>query len=246
MEELGLPDAVETARAAAAGTHPGDRPTGAGKSTSLASMLDWINTNRACHIITIEDPIEYVHRNKRAAVDQREVGIDTLSFERALRAAFREDPDVLLDRRDARQRDDPRRAHARRNRPPGVRDAAHQRRRADGRPHRRRVPRRAAVADPACSSLARSRRSCRSACIPRRRAGHGRRRSRCSWPPTRCATSSATGAATNCATSSSPAPRTGCRRSRWRLSHLVASGVVCSHEEAVSPHAAPERDPRRE
>src|SRR4051794_9669807 len=59
-------------------------------------MLDWINTNRPCHIITIEDPIEYVHRNKRAAVDQREVGIDTLTFERGLRAAFREDPDVLL------------------------------------------------------------------------------------------------------------------------------------------------------
>ena len=59
-------------------------------------MLDWINTNRACHIVTIEDPIEYVHHNKRATVDQREVGIDTLSFDRRLRAAFREDPDVLL------------------------------------------------------------------------------------------------------------------------------------------------------
>jgi twitching motility protein PilT len=59
-------------------------------------MLDWINTHRPCHIITIEDPIEYVHRNKRSAVDQREVGIDTLTFERGLRAAFREDPDVLL------------------------------------------------------------------------------------------------------------------------------------------------------
>ena len=71
-------------------------PTGSGKSTSLAAMIDRINENRACHIITIEDPIEYVYEHKRSAVDQREVGIDTLSFERALRSALREDPDVVL------------------------------------------------------------------------------------------------------------------------------------------------------
>jgi twitching motility protein PilT len=71
-------------------------PTGSGKSTTLASMLDAINERRACHIITIEDPIEYVHTRKRAAIDQREIGIDCLSFERALRSALREDPDVVL------------------------------------------------------------------------------------------------------------------------------------------------------
>ncbi|MDQ1723583.1 MAG: twitching motility protein PilT [Frankiaceae bacterium] len=71
-------------------------PTGSGKSTTLAAMIDWINTNRACHILTIEDPIEYVHRHKMSAVNQREVGEDTESFPRALRSALREDPDVLL------------------------------------------------------------------------------------------------------------------------------------------------------
>jgi len=96
MADLGLPNVTDRLVRLPQGLILVTGPTGAGKSTSLASMLDWINTNRACHIITIEDPIEYVHRNKRAAVDQREVGIDTLTFERGLRAAFREDPDVLL------------------------------------------------------------------------------------------------------------------------------------------------------
>src|SRR5207244_11000820 len=71
-------------------------PTGSGKSTTLASMLDAINAQRACHIITIEDPIEYVHHHKRSAVSQREIGDDTQSFARGLRAALREDPDVVL------------------------------------------------------------------------------------------------------------------------------------------------------
>jgi twitching motility protein PilT len=94
--ELGLPDVIERLVRLPQGLVLVTGPTGAGKSTTLAAMLDWINEHRACHIITIEDPIEYVHRNKRSAVDQREVGIDTDSFERALRSAFREDPDVLL------------------------------------------------------------------------------------------------------------------------------------------------------
>lgn len=71
-------------------------PTGSGKSTTLASMIDFINEHRAAHILTIEGPIEYVHQHKKSAVNQREVGEDTLSFERALRSALREDPDVLL------------------------------------------------------------------------------------------------------------------------------------------------------
>jgi twitching motility protein PilT len=71
-------------------------PTGSGKSTSLAAMLDAINKTRQCHIITIEDPIEYVHKHQMAAVSQREIGLDTDSFARALRSALREDPDVLL------------------------------------------------------------------------------------------------------------------------------------------------------
>ncbi len=71
-------------------------PTGSGKSTTLAAMIDFINENRAGHILTIEDPIEFVHVGKRALVNQREVHRDAKSFNRALRAALREDPDVIL------------------------------------------------------------------------------------------------------------------------------------------------------
>ena len=71
-------------------------PTGSGKSTTLASLIDLINQERACHIITVEDPIEYVHQHKRSAVNQREVGTDTDTFPDALRSVLREDPDVLL------------------------------------------------------------------------------------------------------------------------------------------------------
>ncbi len=70
--------------------------TGSGKSTSLAAMIDYINANRTEHIITIEDPIEFLHRDKKSIVNQREVGLDTRSFAAALRSALREDPDVVL------------------------------------------------------------------------------------------------------------------------------------------------------
>jgi twitching motility protein PilT len=71
-------------------------PTGSGKSTTLASVIDRINETRASHILTIEDPVEYVHKHKLSAVTQREIGLDSPSFDRALRSALREDPDVLL------------------------------------------------------------------------------------------------------------------------------------------------------
>ena len=71
-------------------------PTGSGKSTTLAAMIDLINEEQDLHIITLEDPIEYLHRHKRAVVNQREVGEDTSTFARGLRAALREDPDVIL------------------------------------------------------------------------------------------------------------------------------------------------------
>jgi twitching motility protein PilT len=70
--------------------------TGSGKSTTLAAMLDYINTKRAAHIVTIEDPIEYAFRDKRSVINQRELGFDTTAFSRALRAALRQDPDVIL------------------------------------------------------------------------------------------------------------------------------------------------------
>jgi len=71
-------------------------PTGSGKSTTLAGMIDYVNVNRPDHIITIEDPIEFVHESKRCLINQREVHRDTLGFSEALRSALREDPDVVL------------------------------------------------------------------------------------------------------------------------------------------------------
>jgi len=70
--------------------------TGSGKSTTLAAMIDYINTTRPCHIVTIEDPIEFLHVNKRALITQREVGADTLVFSNALRSVLRQDPDVVM------------------------------------------------------------------------------------------------------------------------------------------------------
>ncbi|CDF58236.1 type IV pilus twitching motility protein PilT [Thermobrachium celere] len=71
-------------------------PTGSGKSTTLAAMINEINQNRSCHIITLEDPIEYLHKHKKSIVNQREIGHDSKSYANALRAALREDPDVIL------------------------------------------------------------------------------------------------------------------------------------------------------
>ncbi|MDX6251673.1 MAG: twitching motility protein PilT, partial [Kribbellaceae bacterium] len=96
MSELGLPPALGRFARLHQGLVLVTGPTGSGKSTTLASVIHQINTERACHIITIEDPIEYVHEHRRSAVNQREVGSDTASFPDALRAALREDPDVLL------------------------------------------------------------------------------------------------------------------------------------------------------
>ncbi len=94
--ELGMPDAVQELATKAQGLVLFTGPTGSGKSTSLASLVDWINTNRPCHILTIEDPVEFVHDHKMSAVSQRELGTDTETFARALRAALREDPDIIL------------------------------------------------------------------------------------------------------------------------------------------------------
>jgi twitching motility protein PilT len=96
FDELGLPPAVTRWVKLPQGFVVVIGATGSGKSTSLAAMIDQINENRAVHIITIEDPIEYIHHHKLAAVEQREVGEDTESFAAALRSVLREDPDVLL------------------------------------------------------------------------------------------------------------------------------------------------------
>jgi twitching motility protein PilT len=96
MEKLGLPDAVQTAIKHKTGLVLVTGQTGSGKSTSLAAMIDQINTHRSENIITIEDPIEFVHKGKKSIISQREVGKDTKSFARALKSALRQDPDVIL------------------------------------------------------------------------------------------------------------------------------------------------------
>jgi twitching motility protein PilT len=95
-EELGLPSSVREFANKARGMLLVTGPTGSGKSTTLAALIDIINSTRACHVITLEDPIEYLHKHRRAMINQREIGTDTKSFAAALRAALREDPDVIL------------------------------------------------------------------------------------------------------------------------------------------------------
>jgi twitching motility protein PilT len=96
FEQLGVPDVVRTFADLPRGLVLVTGPTGSGKSTTLASLIDIVNSTRQCHIITIEDPVEFVHRPKVALVNQREVGEDTTSFGTALTQAMRQDPDVIL------------------------------------------------------------------------------------------------------------------------------------------------------
>ncbi len=93
---IGLPDSVQQLLNRPRGLMLVTGPTGSGKTTTLASSIDWINNNHSHHILTIEDPIEFVFDNKNCLVRQREVGEDTISFSRALRSALREDPDIIL------------------------------------------------------------------------------------------------------------------------------------------------------
>jgi twitching motility protein PilT len=96
IEQLNLPRVLEKIAGEERGLILVTGTTGSGKSTTLAALIDHINTNRTVHILTIEDPIEFLIRDKRSVVNQREVGVDTKSFARALRSALREDPDVIL------------------------------------------------------------------------------------------------------------------------------------------------------
>jgi twitching motility protein PilT len=96
LDRLGVPQPVRDLALAPQGLLLFTGPTGSGKSTSQASLIDWVNETQNKHIITIEEPIEYLHRHKRSAVNQREVGTDTETFAKALRSALREDPDIVL------------------------------------------------------------------------------------------------------------------------------------------------------
>jgi twitching motility protein PilT len=96
IEELGLPDVVRRLAEEQRGLVVVTGPTGSGKTTTLAAMINHINETRACHIVTVEDPIECIHRDKIARIDQREVGFDTETFSSAMRVVLRQDPDVIL------------------------------------------------------------------------------------------------------------------------------------------------------
>jgi twitching motility protein PilT len=96
FEELALPEIMKNFSLKEKGLVLITGPTGCGKSTTLAAMIDYINEHCRKHIITVEDPIEFVHRNKNCLINQREVGLHTRSFQNALRVAMREDPDVIL------------------------------------------------------------------------------------------------------------------------------------------------------
>ena len=96
FREIGLSESIQKLLYRPRGLFLVTGPTGSGKSTTLATMIDYINTNRDCHIITIEDPIEYFHNHKRCVITQRELGVDVPSFAEGLRRALRQDPDVIL------------------------------------------------------------------------------------------------------------------------------------------------------
>ncbi len=96
MQSLGIPESLKELIERPSGLFLVSGPTGAGKSTTLASMIDHLNKTQKKHIITIEDPIEYLHSHNKSTINQRELGTDTLSFQEALRHVFRQDPDVIL------------------------------------------------------------------------------------------------------------------------------------------------------
>ncbi|HEY6141363.1 MAG TPA: type IV pilus twitching motility protein PilT [Thermoanaerobaculia bacterium] len=96
IEQLGLPDQIRRVAGIRSGLVLMTGPTGSGKSTTLAAIIDLINETRALHVITIEDPIEFVHPNKKCLIHQREIGAHATSFAEALKAAGREDPDIIL------------------------------------------------------------------------------------------------------------------------------------------------------
>lgn len=96
LEQLGLPSAVKEFTKMSHGLVLVTGPTGSGKSTTLAAMVDIINRTRDCHILTLEDPVEFLHKHERSIVNQREIGTDTADYHAALRSALREDPDVIL------------------------------------------------------------------------------------------------------------------------------------------------------
>jgi len=96
FESLGLPEIIKDFALRSHGLFIMSGPVGCGKSTTLAAMVDYINSTKRAHVICIEDPIEYLHRSRMSAIDQREIGCDALSFAQALRSVFRQNPDIIM------------------------------------------------------------------------------------------------------------------------------------------------------
>ena len=141
IEELQLPQVLKDIIMAPRGLVLIVGSTGSGKSTTLASMIDYRNSNTSGHILTIEDPIEYLHKHKKSIVNQREVGLDTHAFHNALKNAMREAPDVILIGEILDATHDGSGDRVRRDRPPVPGDAALQQRRPDARAHPQLLPR---------------------------------------------------------------------------------------------------------
>ena len=140
IDDLGLPQVIKDLADEKRGIILLTGTTGSGKSTTLAAMIDQINSKQPQHIVTLEDPIEYLHRDKRSIINQREVGQDTESFARAMKRVLRQDPDVILigemrDEETVRTV-----AVSRRDRPPRALDAPHPGRDRDDQPHHRLLP----------------------------------------------------------------------------------------------------------
>ena len=188
LEELGLSASLHQLAEKPRGLVLVTGPTGSGKSTTLASVIDEINRTRHDHILTVEDPIEFLHRHKGCIVNQREIGVDATSF--AEGAARRVAPGPRRDprRRDARPRDDRDRDDRGRDRPPRVRHAAHAERAGNDRPHHRRLPARAAGAGARADRRHAPGRHHPGAAADRRRARAASPRSRSCCRTTRCGT----------------------------------------------------------
>ena len=146
IDELALPPVVRELAEEERGIILLTGTTGSGKSTTLAAMIDHMNHTMSKHIVTIEDPIEFVHTDKRSAINQREVGMDTASFRRALRRVLRQDPDVILVGEMRDEETVQTRALGGRDRPPRALDDPHRRRHRVDQPHARLLP--AAPAQP--------------------------------------------------------------------------------------------------
>ncbi len=163
LDELGLPPVLKKIAEDERGLVLVTGTTGSGKSTTLAAMVDYINTTRTAHVITIEDPIEYLHRDNLSIINQREIGVDTRSFAYALRSALRQDPDVILvgEMRDMETIETA--LHAAETGHLVLLDPAHPRRHRNHQPHHLGVPAAPAEADPPAAGARCSRRRSPSA-----------------------------------------------------------------------------------